>query len=134
MSNDQEFKVIGLTMPRLTLGYGLFLILWGAGFSIGSESITSWIPAFMGAPILLSGLLAQLLPAKRKLWMHVAVLFGLLCCLGGTRFFSGLGSENGAFANPKAASSQLMLFITGGLFTLACIQSFVWARKNAGPS
>ena len=130
MSNEQEFTIIGLTMPRLTLAYGLFLILWGAGFSIGSESITSWIPAFMGGPILLSGLLAQQFPAKRKLWMHVAVIFGLLCCIGGTRFFSGLGNEAGPFANPKAASSQLMLFITGGLFTLACIKSFIWARKD----
>ena len=130
MSNDQEFKVIGLTMPRLTLGYGLFLILWGAGFSIGSESITSWIPSFMGLPILIAGLAAEKFPAKRKLWMHVAVIFGLLCCIGGTRFFSGLGNEAGPFANPKAASSQLMLFVTGGLFTLACIKSFIWARQN----
>jgi len=130
MSNEQAFKVIGLTMPRLTLAYGLFLILWGAGFSIGSESITSWIPAFLGGPILISGLLAQQFPAKRKLWMHVAVVFGLLCAIGGTRFFSGLGNEAGPFANPKAASSQLMLFVTGGLYTMACIRSFIWARRN----
>ena len=130
MSTSQEFKVIGLTMPRLTLIYGIFLVLWGAGFSIGSESITSWIPSFMGLPILIAGLAAENFPAKRKLWMHVAVIFGLLCCIGGTRFFSGLGNEAGPFSNPKAASSQLMLFATGGLFTLACIRSFIWARSN----
>lgn len=130
MSSTQEFKVIGFTMPRLTLIYGIFLVLWGAGFSIGSESITSWIPSFMGLPILIAGLAAEKFPAKRKLWMHVAVIFGLLCSIGGTRFFSGLGNEAGPFANPKAASSQLMLFVTGGLFTLACIRSFIWARRN----
>lgn len=130
MSNEQEFKVIGFTMPRLTLIYGIFLVLWGAGFSIGSESVTSWIPSFMGLPILIAGLAAEKFPAKRKLWMHVAVIFGLLCSIGGTRFFSGLGNEAGPFSNPKAASSQLMLFITGGLFTLACIRSFIWARRS----
>ena len=130
MSNEQAFKVIGFTMPRLTLIYGIFLVLWGAGFSIGSESITSWIPSFMGLPILIAGLAAEKFPAKRKLWMHVAVIFGLLCSIGGTRFFSGLGNEAGPFSNPKAASSQLMLFVTGGLFTLACIKSFIWARRS----
>ena len=130
MSSTQEFKVIGLTMPRLTLIYGIFLVLWGAGFSIGSESITSWIPSFMGLPILIAGLAAEKFPAKRKVWMHVAVIFGLLCSIGGTRFFSGLGNEAGPFSNPKAASSQLMLFVTGGLFTLACIRSFIWARRG----
>ena len=130
MSLTQEFKIIGLTMPRLTLIYGIFLVLWGAAFSIGSESITSWIPSFMGLPILIAGLAAEKFPAKRKLWMHVAVIFGLLCSIGGTRFFSGLGNEAGPFSNPKAASSQLMLFVTGGLFTLACIRSFIWARRS----
>ena len=130
MSLTQEFKVIGFTMPRLTLIYGIFLVLWGAGFSIGSESITSWIPSFMGLPILIAGLAAEKFPAKRKLWMHVAVIFGLLCSIGGTRFFSGLGNEAGPFSNPKAASSQLMLFVTGGLFTLTCIRSFIWARRS----
>ncbi len=130
MSEHNEFQVAGITMPMLTIFYGSFLILWGAGFSIGSESMTSWIPSFMGIPILISGFLAKQMPEKRKLWMHVAVVFGLLCCIGGTRFFSGFGKEAGPFANPKAASSQLMLFITGGLYTIACVKSFIWARKN----
>ena len=134
MSEGNEFRVLGLTMPSLTIGYGVFLVMWGAVFSIGSESVTSWIPSFMGAPILISGLLAQSMPAKRKLWMHVAVVFGLLCAIGGTRFFSGFGKEGGPFANPKAASSQLMLLITGGLFTIACVKSFIWARKNPPPA
>ena len=108
MSLTQEFKIIGLTMPRLTLVYGLFLVLWGAGFSVGSESVTSWIPSFMGLPILIAGLAAERFPAKRKLWMHVAVVFGLLCAIGGTRFFSGLGNEAGPFANPKAASLSFL--------------------------
>ena len=133
MNTPNEFRFLGLTIVKMTIGYGLLLIGWGALFSIGSKSFTSWIPAFMGIPILTAGLLSAKLPARRKLIMHIAVVFGLLAFLGGFRFFSGFGSEGGLFAKPKAASSQLMLLITGGIYTLACVKSFIWARKNATP-
>ncbi len=132
MNTPNEFRFLGLNMVKLTIGYGLLLIVWAALFSIGSKSFTSWIPSFIGLPILLAGVLTHQLPAKRKLFMHVAVVFGLLAFLGGFRFFSGLSSDAGLFAKPKAASSQLMLLVTGGVYTVACVRSFIWARKNAG--
>ena len=131
MSEPGPFRFMGLTVETLTLGYGALLIAWGAIFSVGSESVTSWIPSMIGAPILISGALTRAMPNKRKIWMHIAVLFGLLAFLGGFRFFAALGKEGGLFGSPKAASSQLMLLITGGVYTLACVKSFVWARKNA---
>ena len=130
MTDNKEFRILGMTMAVLTIAYGLLLIGWGAVFSIGSESITSWIPAFMGAPILVMGFLTKSFPAKRKIWMHIAVVFGLLCFLGGFRFFAAMGSEGGLFGKPKAAASQLMLLVTGGLYVFACVKSFIWARKN----
>ena len=130
MTDQKEFTFLGMPMPTFTISYGIMLILWGAAFSIGSKSFTSWIPSFMGAPILIAGFLAKSNPAKRKLWMHIAVTFGLLCFIGGFRIFKGLGSEAGIFGKPKAAASQLMLLVTGGLYTLTCIRSFIWARKN----
>ena len=130
MTTQTEFQLMGATMATWTIGYGALLVAWGGLFSIGSESITSWIPAMMGAPILISGLLTRQFPHQRKIWMHLAVLFGLLCFLGGFRFFSGLGSEDGLFGKPKAAGSQLMLLVTGGLYTAACVRSFIWTRKN----
>ena len=84
----------------------------------------------MGLPILLSGLLAKMKPNQKKIWMHIAVLFGLLCFLGGVDFFRGLASEEGPFAKPAAGASKLMLFVTGGVYTFACVRSFIWARKN----
>ena len=111
MNASKEFRFLGLSMVQMTIGYGLLLIAWGALFSIGSKSFTSWIPAMIGAPILLSGLLSHQLPARRKMIMHIAVLFGLLAFLGGFRFFAGLSSEAGLFGKPKAAASQLMLLI-----------------------
>ena len=130
MTEQVEFKFFGLTIPKLTMGYGLLLIAWGASFSVGSDSITSWIPAFVGLPIFVSGLLCVLRPNKKKIWIHIAVSFGLLAFLGGFRFFAALGSEAGLFGSPKAAASQLMLLVTGGVYTWVCVRSFIAARKN----
>ena len=87
-------------MPDLTLGYGLFLVVWGIVVSIlsASDSITSYFPSFLGAPLVISGWLAKSNPEKRKLWMHIAVVFGLVCALGGTRFFRGLRCLRGHLA------------------------------------
>ena len=127
MSEAPEFRFLGFNMPALTIAYGLLLVLWGAAFSIGSESFTSWIPAIIGAPILISGLLARQMPAKRKLWIHIAVVFGLLAFLGGFRVMSLIGSED---VNMKAAASQLMLLVTGAIYTTGCVRSFIWARRQ----
>ena len=131
-----EFKFAGMTIPKFAVAYGVFLIVWAAAVSlgVGSKSFTSWIPAMIGAPILFSGLLAQKKPAKRKLWMHIAVLFGLFAFLGGFRFFQVMFNGKDPFAKPAAGASQLMLFITGALFTFACVKSFIWARKNVSVS
>jgi hypothetical protein len=130
MADQPEFKVLGQTMATLTIAYGLVLIAWGGFFSIGSSSITSAIPSFIGLPIVVAGLLTRSLPAQRKIWMHVAVLFGAFAFLGGLAFFRGFMSEGGPFARPAAAASQLMLLVTGGAYTAACVRSFIWARKN----
>jgi hypothetical protein len=128
----EEFKVAGMTIPKFSMVYGGFLIIWATAISlgVGSKSFTSWIPAMIGAPIVLSGFLAQLKPNQRKLWMHIAVLFGLFAFLGGGDFFRGLSAEGGPFAKPAAGASKLMLFVTGALYTFTCVKSFIWARKN----
>ena len=104
---SQPFRFAGMQIVTMTLGYGAFLIVWAAIFSIGSKSFTSWIPAMLGLPILISGALTKAVPAKRKIWMHIAVLFGLLAFLGGFRFFAALGSDAGLFGKPKSAATQL---------------------------
>ena len=114
----------------MSMIFGVFLIIWATIFSVDSKSIT-WIPAMLGAPILVSGALGSFFSCTKKIWMHIAVLFGLFAFLGGFRFFKGLGSEAGLFANPKAAYSQLMLLVLGGLYTFSCVKSFLWARKHS---
>ncbi|MCH1537683.1 MAG: hypothetical protein L7S48_04680 [Candidatus Poseidonia sp.] len=113
-------------MPNLTLGYGIFLIVWGVAVSILSESdsFTSYVPSFLGVPIAVSGWMAKSNPERRKDWMHVAVVFGLLCALGGTRFFMVMGD-----GLDYASGSMLMLFLSGSAYTFLCVRSFIEARK-----
>ena len=40
--------------------------------------------------------------------------------------------EGGSFAKLVAGASNLMLFVTGALYTFAYVKSFIWARKNQG--
>ena len=129
MINKNEYIFAGLTMEKISLIYGLFLILWGAGVSYlsASNSITSYIPSMFGLPILLFAILTLLFPNKKKLLMHIVVTFGLIIFLGGLDFFRSLGNP---FENFWADSSKLMMLITGFIFTLHCIKSFIFARKN----
>tara|TARA_B110000444_G_scaffold256404_1_gene292696 strand:- start:269 stop:658 length:390 start_codon:yes stop_codon:yes gene_type:complete len=125
---SEEFSVAGQSMPRITIGFGSFLIAWGIVVSLVSESnsVTSYFPSLLGVPILISGLMAQKIPEKRKLWMHIAVTFGLLCAIGGTRFFMVMSD-----GITYASGSMLMLLLTGSVYTFLCIKSFRFARLNA---
>ena len=131
MTQENEFKAYGMNMTTMTLGYGGFLILWGLALFVISGHKTAAMPAVIGLPILLAGVLAWKIPSKRKIWMHIAVIFGVLNFAMGTyMIIKASGSEAGLFENQRKASSFIMLVITGALYTKACVQSFIWARKN----
>ena len=128
--NITEFKVAGLTMEKLSIYYGLFLILWGVivSFISGSGSFTSYIPSILGAPILIFSYLSIKFISKKKMFMHIVVLFGLIIFLGGIDFIRSLVSGN-AFENLYADLSKIIMLITGLFFTYLCIRSFIHARK-----
>ena len=126
-----EFKVFGLKIETFSVFYGSFLILWGllVSFISGSNSLTSFIPSFIGLPILIFSNLSIKFTSKKKIFMHIVVLFGLVAFLGGLDFFrSFLGGI--LFQNFWADISKLILLTTGGYFVYQCIRSFVFARKN----
>ena len=128
--NTSEYKVAGLTMEKLSLYYGLFLILWGVivSFISGSSSITSYIPSILGIPILIFSYLSIRFISKKKLFMHIVVLFGLIIFLGGLDFIRTLVTGN-VFSNVWADLSKVMMMISGLFFTYQCIKSFIHARK-----
>tara|TARA_B100001027_G_scaffold184984_1_gene137169 strand:- start:130 stop:555 length:426 start_codon:yes stop_codon:yes gene_type:complete len=128
--NNTEFKIAGLTMEKLSIYYGLFLILWGiiVSFISGSGSFTSYIPSILGTPILIFSYLSIKFISKKKMFMHIVVLFGLIIFLGGLDFMRSMISGN-AFENVYADLSKIMMLITGLFFTYQCIRSFIHARK-----
>mgnify|MGYP003345961316 CR=1 FL=1 len=123
----EEFKPMGMSMANLTIGYGAMMIIWGIVVSVlsGSNSFTSYIPSIMGVFMIIPGILTNMQPEKKKLWMHVAVTFGLLAALGGTRFFMVMSD-----GLDYATTSMLMLFVTGSIYTFLCVRSFIDARKS----
>jgi len=126
-----EFKVFGLTIENFSILFGLFLFLWGIGISYfgDSKSLTSYIPSFIGLPIIIFSYLSIKFKNKKKLFMHIVVTFGLICFLGGLDFVRSAISGN-IFLNFWADTSKIMMLITGFYFTYQCIKSFIHARKN----
>ncbi len=127
----KEFKVLNLTIEKLSLYYGVFLIIWGVtvSFVSGSSSATSYIPTFLGVPLFIFSYLAIKFSNKKKLFMHIVVIFGLIIFLGGLDFIRTLISGY-AFENFWADTSKIMMLLTGLYFLIQCIRSFIFARKN----
>jgi len=128
---NKEFTFLGNTMENVAIIYGIFLIVWGIGVTIlsDSQSITSLIPAIFGLPILILSFIAKKLPNKKKVLMHIVVLIGMIIFLGGLDIIRGLIQGN-IFTNIWASSSKLMMMISGLVFTILCIKSFIYNRKN----
>ena len=134
MENDvlnKEFKVLNITIEKLSLYYGFFLIAWGVivSFVSGSSSATSYIPSFLGFPLVIFSYLAIKFSSKKKLFMHIVVVFGLIIFLGGLDFIRTLISGY-AFENLWADISKIMMLLTGLYFLIQCIRSFIFARIN----
>lgn len=124
---EQPFTFLGFEIPRLTQIVGGALVLEGLGFYVGTgmEHTTSLIPSFVGLPLVLLGFLAGSMPERRKLLMHIAVTIGLVCALGGLMGISSLvqGDMGGS------TYAQLIMLVIGSVYTFACVQSFIHARK-----
>ena len=128
---NKEFTFLGNTMENVAMIYGIFLIVWGIGVTIlsDSQSITSLIPAIFGLPTLISSFIAKKFPNTKKVLMHIVVLIGMIIFLGGLDIIRGLIQGN-IFTNIWASSSKLMMMISGLVFTILCIKSFIYNRKN----
>ena len=128
--SQKEYKFIGLNMESISIIYGIFLIIWGLTTNSlsSTNSITSFIPSFLGAPVLFFAILALIYSSKKKLLMHIVVLFGLLIAIGGLDVLRSIISGN-FLVLFWADLSKLMMLLTGSFFTFLCIQSFRFARS-----
>ena len=126
---NSKFKFMSHTVEKISIFYGFFLIIFGIFISLisNSNSLTSYIPTFFGIPVLAFGYLSMRYPEKKKIFMHIIVLIGLIIFLGGLDFLRGYPNF---FENFWADISKLSLLISGLIFTYINIQSFIFIRKN----
>ena len=120
-------------MAKITIGLGLVLIALGLGgyFGTGREHVTALIPAFLGLPLLILGLVA-LKEHMRRHAMHVAGVIALLGFAGPVRglmklpvlLTGGQLDQSPTAVAVKSATSILCL-----IFVLLCIWSFIQARR-----
>jgi hypothetical protein len=119
-------------VPLITVVFGILLValgLWGRfGTPEGQNSVTSLIPAFIGAPVILLGLLA-LKESLLKHTMHLAAMLGLLGFLAaGGRLVTKL-IQTGTLEGRAALSTGLMTSLCG-VFVALCVNSFIQARRR----
>jgi hypothetical protein len=124
-------------MAKLTIGFGVVLVLLGAWGFIGTGSThpTALIPAYFGLVLGIAGALAITENAKRRmLWMHVAVTVGLLGFLGaGARAIVELVKAHGVPLTDAAAAAvrfQTAMAVICLVFVGLCVRSFIAARRG----
>ncbi|MEM6796945.1 MAG: hypothetical protein AAF725_23425 [Acidobacteriota bacterium] len=119
-------------MPLVTIAYGSILIVIGAlgYFGTGAQSATALIPAFIGVPVVIAGVLAR---NERflKHAMHGAATLALLGTLGTLSSIPKLFTllSGGEVARPAAVYSQSTFAVLSIIFLVLCVRSFIAARK-----
>ena len=130
MEQQTEFTVLGKNIEQLSIYYGSFLFLWGIIVSLlsGSTSFTSYIPSYIGTVVILFSYLSIKFSNRKKLFMHIVALTGVLIVLGGLDVIRS--AINGKLLNNYWADmSKIMMLITGVLFVYFCFMSFRFARR-----
>jgi hypothetical protein len=121
-------------MAKLTIVFGILLIAVGAWgfFATGSAHPTALIPAYFGLVLAWAGALALAQPAKRMLWMHIAVTVGLLGFLGAgaMAIVETVKAHGGPLAHPPAVEAQAAMAAICLVFVGLCVRSFIAARRS----
>ena len=122
-------------MAKITIVFGVLLILLGAGFyaATAPHAPTALIPLYFGIVLAMLGALARTDDARRRMvFMHIAVTVVLLGLLfpfirafpGALRILRGM-----AVARPLAVEEQMAMALLCLLFTGLCVRSFIEARR-----
>ena len=130
--SKKEYIVFGLNVEKISVLYGAVLVVFAVMLSSSSEikSVTSQVLAILGTLIFIFGLLSLLMPAKHKLFMHLNVLIGLFIFLYGLSAFGSLFYGTLLEVNFWADFSRLSMSVTGAIYILVCVKSFIFARKQ----
>ena len=130
--SDTEFKFLGQKVENITLLIGLAMTIWGifVTYVSGSQSLTSLIPSAIGLPMLIVGYLSIKYEHRKSLFMHLAVVLGLIMFIGGLDFIRSLLGNSILFTNFWADLSKLFLLVFGAFHVYLCLRSFRHIRKS----
>ena len=114
-----------MQMYRVTILFGVLLGITGVvGFyQSGAEHPTALIPAFIGIPLFVCGIIAAK-EAMRMLAIHIAVLVSLIGFIGAAATLFKADQEIAAIVSKSITSVLCATFV--GL----CVRSFIQARKT----
>ena len=119
-------------MPKITVIFSVLYIAVGLGafFLTGAVHKTALIPAYLGAILLVLGLLGHK-ENLRKHVMHAALLVGLLALFGTARSLLKLPSAfDGTAERPFAIYAQAATAVLSIAFLALGIRSFIQARRS----
>ena len=123
----EHFTMMGQTVPRIAIIQGSILSSWGAlAYFVQSAdppSVTALIPAFMGFPMIILGVLSEINDANRHHYMHASMILALVMAIGGLRLVVGWSEMSGL-----ALISHLFLLVGGISFIVIGVISFRHAR------
>ena len=113
-------------MAQKSIIVGVVLVALGliVTFASGSESVTSLIPAMLGALLVVLGLVARAKPDLARHMMHLAAAVAALAVLG------SLGSLIGRGGTGWALFAQVGTVLLCGAFLYAAITAFRTARGS----
>jgi hypothetical protein len=122
-------------MPRQSIVIGTFLTLLAViSYALsGGASWTALIPAFVGVPLIILGILGKRESIRRHV-MHAAVGLALIGFLGSIRALADFVRVlNGVTVErPGAVVAQILMSLACFIFVAFGVKSFVDARRKTG--
>lgn len=114
---------------KITVWFAALLLLLGVGFYLGTgmKSATALIPAFVGVPLGVCGLLSRT-PRSTKVAMHVAVV---LAALGAVAPLGRL-IPNWAQTPGVVKVEMIAMAVLCAVLLAIYVRSFIAARRAAG--
>lgn len=119
-------------MTALTIVIGIALVIAGVVAYAVTEaaSVTALIPAFVGAIMLVCGLLARR-EAWRRHAIHVALVVALLGALGSLMNVAAIGDLlAGTAERPAAVVVSTVMLVLLVVYLVAGVRSFIAARRG----
>jgi hypothetical protein len=126
-------------LAKVSIVIGLLLTVLGCvaffgwqQFGAEHQSVTALIPAFVGVPLIVLGLITVSMPHLRRHTMHAAAALGVL------GFFASAGRFAMKPASPATIGgfSTLTMALLCLIFVILCVRSFITIQRarRAGAS